>query len=527
MMNKFSWKFKVLISGLGFLSTATSLALTNLTAGTDATNVSYSYSYSGAPSYLRIFLDTDQNKASGYSYLGIGADYLIENGNLYKYSGTGGSSWAWASAGKSNMVNAAPTASWSVPRIALGSPAAIYLVASTSSGDSSSIVTQTLGSATVTWSQCAIEGGSCNYTGTKTIRYGANGVYTTKTLAGPVNCTNAVFGDPVYGVTKYCETSSQAVSSTTPTPTPTPTAPPPASTFVKPTLVNPVSPVQYGAKCDGVTDDSAAFQAAINASDVLVPAKTCVINKTVFVQMSHRHIECSAGAILLHTNPYAGRMIHIIPSSGSITDDSIVNCYFKGTNTVAPQYYNNDNRHWDIPVQASNIVNNLLIAGNTFDRFFGQSMFQTYAATADQTGAGYEIVYNNFKSCGYYGPVFTGTAHGHMAYNTIVDCAAGIENDNSLQAAGYNIFEYNTLTAVFGYGAPDMSSGVMFTAGTDAGADYSTNIARYNTVSGVSLTSGFNGMAYPSRIIEWRNNGGKPAQYIGNICNNGCQDVHY
>ena len=54
------------------------------------------------------------------------------------------------------------------------------------------------------WTACAVEGGVCAVTGTHQVRYGANGLYATKTVTGPVACTNAVFGDPAYRVVKSC-----------------------------------------------------------------------------------------------------------------------------------------------------------------------------------------------------------------------------------------------------------------------------------------------------------------------------------
>ncbi|MEJ0002036.1 MAG: DUF4832 domain-containing protein [bacterium] len=57
---------------------------------------------------------------------------------------------------------------------------------------------------TVTWTYCADETNTCTFTGTKQVRYGANGSYVYKTLPSPVACTNAVFGDPAVGVTKTC-----------------------------------------------------------------------------------------------------------------------------------------------------------------------------------------------------------------------------------------------------------------------------------------------------------------------------------
>ncbi|WP_244144711.1 glycoside hydrolase family 55 protein, partial [Paraburkholderia hospita] len=73
-----------------------------------------------------------------------------------------------------------------------------------------------------------------------------------------------------------------------------------ATQYTPPALVNPVNPITYGAKCNGSTDDTAAFQKAINAGDVLVPAGTCVINGTLNVRVSNRHIQCQ-GTILKRT----------------------------------------------------------------------------------------------------------------------------------------------------------------------------------------------------------------------------------
>ena len=73
--------------------------------------------------------------------------------------------------------------------------------------------------AAMTWTRCASEGGTCNFSGSKSVRYGANGVYATKTLTGPVACTNAVFGDPVYGTVKACDYSDAAVTGGGTTPT--------------------------------------------------------------------------------------------------------------------------------------------------------------------------------------------------------------------------------------------------------------------------------------------------------------------
>jgi alpha-L-rhamnosidase len=74
----------------------------------------------------------------------------------------------------------------------------------TGTGTSSSNGTSS-GTATGTWVDCAVEGGTCQVTGTQQVRYGINGTYSIMSITTSVPCTNEAFGkDPVYGVVKSC-----------------------------------------------------------------------------------------------------------------------------------------------------------------------------------------------------------------------------------------------------------------------------------------------------------------------------------
>ena len=54
------------------------------------------------------------------------------------------------------------------------------------------------------WTFCADEHQYCEFSGTKQVQYGANGTYTVMTFTDGTWCTNAVFGDPLYGTFKHC-----------------------------------------------------------------------------------------------------------------------------------------------------------------------------------------------------------------------------------------------------------------------------------------------------------------------------------
>lgn len=55
------------------------------------------------------------------------------------------------------------------------------------------------------YTACAGEGQTCSFPGTKEVRFGANGQWVTRTATGSIACTNATFGDPIPNVVKRCE----------------------------------------------------------------------------------------------------------------------------------------------------------------------------------------------------------------------------------------------------------------------------------------------------------------------------------
>ena len=51
---------------------------------------------------------------------------------------------------------------------------------------------------------CAAENGTCTFSGTQVVSYGAAGKFNTKTATGSIACNNATFSDPNVGVVKAC-----------------------------------------------------------------------------------------------------------------------------------------------------------------------------------------------------------------------------------------------------------------------------------------------------------------------------------
>ena len=71
--------------------------ISGLKADSDSEYLNLEFTFTGALedyNAFQLFLDTDQNPATGFSVSGLGADFLLENGLLNAYTGSG-SDWNW------------------------------------------------------------------------------------------------------------------------------------------------------------------------------------------------------------------------------------------------------------------------------------------------------------------------------------------------------------------------------------------------------------------------------------------------
>jgi predicted alpha-1,6-mannanase (GH76 family) len=95
------------------------------------------------------------------------------------------------------------------------------------------------------WIFCANENATCSFTGTRQVRYGADGRYVYRAFSGSVACNNTSFGDPLPGAPKRCDyDSSGGTTAPTPTRTNTATGPTPTrtNTAVGPTPTRTATP---------------------------------------------------------------------------------------------------------------------------------------------------------------------------------------------------------------------------------------------------------------------------------------------
>jgi spore coat protein U-like protein len=66
----------------------------------------------------------------------------------------------------------------------------------------------TAGAKAVTWTECAAESKVCTFSGTREVRFGGKGLYTSKIATASTPCTTAAFGDPARGLAKTCSYAS-------------------------------------------------------------------------------------------------------------------------------------------------------------------------------------------------------------------------------------------------------------------------------------------------------------------------------
>jgi len=141
-------------------------------------------------------------------------------------------------------VSSTTTRSFAFAGLSCGTAYALGVSAYDAAGNSSNRTTTTVStsacSAGTEWAFCSNEGARCAFTGTKEVRYGATGTWTTpRAFTGGVDCNNQVFGDPAPGVTKSCEARSTISSS--------PSSLYPASYYTGPLGQNNILPSKPGA----------------------------------------------------------------------------------------------------------------------------------------------------------------------------------------------------------------------------------------------------------------------------------------
>ena len=107
-------------------STPTSV-ISDYGATNDDLTSTFQLSYTGNPTFRRVYIDVDPGHGTGYTPPGVGADYLIENGTLYKYGGKA-EEWEWDPHAAAALSTTNGTARWTVSRADLGNPERSELV---------------------------------------------------------------------------------------------------------------------------------------------------------------------------------------------------------------------------------------------------------------------------------------------------------------------------------------------------------------------------------------------------------------
>jgi len=91
----------------------------------DKLYLSYSVAGTFAPGsyFYHMYVDVDENPSTGFRYqdsTAVGAEFMVENDGLWRYTGTGGSNWSWAAASGMAKSNAGGRTELSIPFSTLG-----------------------------------------------------------------------------------------------------------------------------------------------------------------------------------------------------------------------------------------------------------------------------------------------------------------------------------------------------------------------------------------------------------------------
>ena len=80
---------------------------------TSASAYSFQYSFTGSSSYHQIYIDIDRAASTGFTIGAQGADFLLENGTLYKFTSSSQTSWGWTKVSSVTFSKSSGLAKWS------------------------------------------------------------------------------------------------------------------------------------------------------------------------------------------------------------------------------------------------------------------------------------------------------------------------------------------------------------------------------------------------------------------------------
>ncbi|MFI7503607.1 hypothetical protein ACIBVL_35070 [Streptomyces sp. NPDC049687] len=130
--------------GSSCVSTAGSGAITDHSACASSGTLTFQATFHASESFYHVFINTDGDTSTGYqlpypSPSVLGADYMIENGGLYRSRSTG---WSWTeTAARPTMKVSGSTRTWTLSLSTLGSPAGTQRVEFNAGSDYTPVIT--------------------------------------------------------------------------------------------------------------------------------------------------------------------------------------------------------------------------------------------------------------------------------------------------------------------------------------------------------------------------------------------------
>jgi parallel beta-helix repeat protein len=248
-----------------------------------------------------------------------------------------------------------------------------------------------------------------------------------------------------------------------------------------------VSPLvdAYSPSCpnNGASDASACLQAAVESHmNILLVHGIYLVTHAIHVPTG-RNIQCAGNLTAIYnprtSGPEADTFIFDSVSSGSLS-----NCLLQGSNdTLHPTYSRAS--EFILPVLIRNSSSNVIIDHNRFQGCPGDACVLVYGDPGTPPNRNITISNNTCLGSGLYCIALVSSLGSKVINNRATDASIGSEADVPVgQVNAYNLFEGNVVKRVNGAGDKALNNNVFITGGAAAGADYSTNIVRKNTLLG-------------------------------------------